>query len=229
MASASDERHGVGDDLGARRAARRPGTSAWCSAASDTAPSSTEHTVMPSWRGGEQQAGALQRLAAPPRRRLLPCVGERLELAAAGRHRGELGADEEGVGAEQHERDEDDGPARSRLAPPPASARSSRHRRSSPARRAAGRRARGAPGRRGGRPCRRPGPSSRRPRTVSPTAGTRPEGRHDPAADGLVGRPVGDGDAHPGAHLVGAPQARARSTTRRAAGGRWSASGRARR
>ena len=38
---------------------------------------------------------------------------------------------------------------------------------------------------------------------------------HDEAADGLVGRPVRDHGAEPLAHLVGAPQARGRSTTRR--------------
>ena len=46
-------------------------------------------------------------------------------------------------------------------------------------------------------------------------------GRHDPAADRLVGGAVGDGDADPGAHLVGAPQAGdgPRAVAQRAPGG----------
>ena len=96
MASASDQRHGVGDAVGDARAVSATGTSAWCSAASDTAPSSTEQTVMPSCAVASSRP--VRCIASSATCGALAArVGQRLELAAPGRHRGELGADEEGV------------------------------------------------------------------------------------------------------------------------------------
>ncbi len=160
--------------------------------------------------GREQQAGAVHRLQGH-RGALAARVGERLELAAAGRHRGELGTDEEGVGAEQHQRDEHDEPAA--------------HDRSSCSSSSLG------------SGC---GVVALEAHPVDPVAvhvddprdpavgrhgvahgRHAAQGRHHPAADGLVGRPVGDGDADPGAHLVGAPQPGhgPRPVTQLAAGG----------
>ena len=165
MASASDQRHGVGDDVGEaeplgdghervvqRRLRHR----------------TEQHRADgdAELRGREQQAGAVHRLERH-RGALAARVGERLELAAAGRHRGELGTDEEGVGAEQHQRDEHDEPAAH-----DRSSRSSSAPSASPA--SPGRRARGAPGRPGGRPCRRPGRSSRRPARCRPRSAPGP-------------------------------------------------------
>ncbi len=118
---------------------------------------------MPSWAVASIRPA--RSIACRARRaRLLPGVGQRLELAASGRHGGELGADEEGVAPSTAPADDQQSQAGLTTAPPA---------RVSDSLGLGSSRARRDPVDPVVRPCRRPVAISRG-RTVSPTGGTRP-------------------------------------------------------
>ena len=184
-----------------RRAARRPAPAAWCSAGSgDGTQAAREQTVMPSC--AQASIGPMR---APSRRARPRALAARRPGARSGcaaptsrrtprRRRRRC--------REQHQPDEAAQPLTTR--PPPAVVAAGR-------RRGPGvlGRARAHAGRPGGRPCRDPrGPAGRRHGVAHRRNPA--EARHHEAADGLVGGAVGDVDADPVAHLVGAPEPRHR-------------------
>ena len=197
-----------------------------CSAASATAPRPTEHSVMPSWAQASSERDLLQGLEADLGA-LAACGRQRLELGAAGRHDGELGADEEGVAEQQQER-EPQGGGVAHERPPEG--------------RAVGQQGGDRLGLLLGRGRRVRFDRGREAQPVDPAPvhgldATRPsrgrshlvaddrhpaEDGHDEAAHRLVRRPVRHRGAEPVADLVGAPQPghRPRAVGRRPA--RWS-------
>ena len=137
------------------------GSSRCAMAGSATTPSTSVHSVMPSWAAASS-AETCSRPHSDAARPPVALLGVRLDLAAAYGDQRELGADEEGVDDQRQQADEQLDRGHRRL-PPPA-----RRRRARPAARAA------APGRRGARAASTT--SSRQPPTssASPSAGMRP-------------------------------------------------------